>query len=176
MSRRLAAYFAIVGTLAFALPGAASAGQVNIPQIPRPQANIPHSNISPPRISVPTQGLSNLRMISGWKGTAPRTQTLSTATTKSGPPKVFLPPGGTIPDIVPPASPFDKSTAAGNVGAFQSSNTGWGGGSGGGGSYGGSGSGGGGSYGGAGYSTAGKANAGPSFRCRSKGGKSNCPL
>ena len=56
MSRRLAAYFAIVGTLAFASGGAASAGPVNIPRIniPRPQVNIPRINIPRPQISVPT--------------------------------------------------------------------------------------------------------------------------
>jgi len=61
MSRHLAAYFAIVGTLAFASGGAADAGQVNIPHIniPRPQVNIPHINISRPQISVPTPRLSS---------------------------------------------------------------------------------------------------------------------
>jgi hypothetical protein len=56
MSRNSTAYFAIVGTLAFALPGAASAGQINIPHIniPRPQVNIPQINIPRPQISVPT--------------------------------------------------------------------------------------------------------------------------
>jgi len=56
MSRHLAAYFAIVGTLAFASGGAASAGPVNIPQIniPRPQVNIPRINIPRQQISVPT--------------------------------------------------------------------------------------------------------------------------
>ena len=90
MSRNPTAYFAIVGTLAFALPGAASAGQLNIPHIninlPRPQISVPtpHPSISPPRINVPTQGLSNLRMISGGRGTALPTQTLSTARMISG--------------------------------------------------------------------------------------------
>src|SRR5215469_11383290 len=61
MSRHLAAYFAIVGTLASASVGAASAGPVNIPQIniPRPQVNMPHINISRPQISVPTPRLSS---------------------------------------------------------------------------------------------------------------------
>ena len=61
MSRHLAAYFAVVGTLASASVGAASAGPVNIPQIniPRPQVNIPHINISRPQISVPTPRLSS---------------------------------------------------------------------------------------------------------------------
>ena len=65
MSRHLAAYFAIVGTLAFASGGAASAGQVNIPQIniPRPQVNIPHINISRPQISVPTPHSSISKVI-----------------------------------------------------------------------------------------------------------------
>jgi hypothetical protein len=56
MSRHFAACFAIVGTLAFASGGAASAAQVNIPHIniPRPQVNIPHINIPRPQISVPT--------------------------------------------------------------------------------------------------------------------------
>jgi len=62
MSRNLTAYFAIVGTLAFALPGAANAGQINIPHIniPRPQISIPtlHPSVSTPRLSVPTPHLS----------------------------------------------------------------------------------------------------------------------
>jgi hypothetical protein len=192
MSRNSTAYFAIVGTLAFALPGAASAGQVNIPHlnlnIPRPQISIPtphpsvptsHLSVSPPRISAPTQGLSNLR-----------TQGLSNSMAPPSPP---LP--GYSYNQVPTANQFGKFTVTGN--SVSSPNTGptggvsytGGGGSytGGGGSYtggGGSYTGGGGSYtgggdsyassGGGGYSTAGKADASPSFRCRSKGGESNC--
>ena len=164
MSRHLAAYFAIVGTLAFA-GGAADAGQVNIPHIniPRPQISVPtpHQTISPPRISVPTQGLSNLRMISGGKGTAPSTQTLSTARIRSGPAKP-KPVGVTaIPDQWgknPPPGPTNSGNSSADTGTRVN------------GQYGGDGS-----YGGGGYSTAGKADTSPSFRCRSKGGKSNCP-
>jgi hypothetical protein len=50
MSRHLAAYFAIVGTLAFAPGGAANAGQFNIP----------HFNIMRPQIGMPTPHLSNM--------------------------------------------------------------------------------------------------------------------
>jgi len=180
MSRHLAAYFAIVGTLAFA-GGAADAGQVNIPHIniPRPQISVPtpHQTISPPRISVPTQGLSNLRMISGGKGTAPSTQTLSTARIRSGPAKP-KPVGVTaIPDQWgknPPPGPTNSGNSSADTGTRVNGQYGGDGSYGGAGS-GGGGSGGGGSYGGGGYSTAGKADTSPSFRCRSKGGKSNCP-
>jgi hypothetical protein len=50
MSRHFAAYFAIVGTLAFAPGGAANAGQFNIP----------HFNIMRPQIGMPTPHLSNM--------------------------------------------------------------------------------------------------------------------
>jgi hypothetical protein len=69
MSRNLTAYFAIVGTLAFALPGAAKAGQINIPHInirpqisvptPHPSVPTPHLSIPRPQISVPTPRLSS---------------------------------------------------------------------------------------------------------------------
>jgi hypothetical protein len=52
MSRHFAAYFAIVGTLAFAPGGAANAGPFNIP----------HFNILRPQISMPMPHLSNMRM------------------------------------------------------------------------------------------------------------------
>ena len=59
MSRHFAAYFAIVGTLAFAPGGAANAGPPNRPlfNMLRPQ---PHFNILRPQISMPTPHLSNL--------------------------------------------------------------------------------------------------------------------
>jgi hypothetical protein len=59
MSRHFAAYFAIVGTLAFAPGGAANAGPFNIPHfnILRPQ---PHFNILRPQISMPTPHLSRM--------------------------------------------------------------------------------------------------------------------
>jgi hypothetical protein len=58
MSRHFAAYFAIVGTLAFAPGGAANAGQFNIPHFNmlRPQ---PHFNMLRPQISMLTPHLSN---------------------------------------------------------------------------------------------------------------------
>ena len=152
MSRHLAAYFAIVGTLAFA-GGAADAGQVNIPHIniPRPQISVPtpHLSISPPRISVPTQTLSSARMNrAGFN------------------PAGFSPGGGgpPIPNMVPAAKQFRAFTSVGSAQASPSSSTGGGGG------------GPNTSSGGSGYSTAGQADSSPSFRCRSKGGKSNCPL
>jgi hypothetical protein len=53
MSRHFAAYFAIVGTLAFAPGGAANAGQFNIPHInmPRPQINFPTPRLSSPKLT-----------------------------------------------------------------------------------------------------------------------------
>ena len=59
MSRHFAAYFAIVGTLAFAPSGAANAGPFNMPHFNmlRPQ---PHFNIMRPQIRMPTPHLSNM--------------------------------------------------------------------------------------------------------------------
>ena len=59
MSRHFAAYFAIVGTLAFAPSGAANAGPFNMPHFNmlRPQ---PHFNMPQPHISMPTPHLSNM--------------------------------------------------------------------------------------------------------------------
>ena len=55
MSRHLAAYFAIVGTLAFASGGAASAGPANIPQvnIPRPEISVPTPHLTVSKITTP---------------------------------------------------------------------------------------------------------------------------
>ena len=59
MSRHFAAYFAIVGTLAFAPGGAANAGPFNMPHFNmlRPQ---PHFNMVRPQISMPTPHLSKI--------------------------------------------------------------------------------------------------------------------
>ena len=59
MSRHFAAYFAIVGTLAFAPGGAANAGPFNMPHFNmlRPQ---PHFNMLRPQIGMPTPHLSNM--------------------------------------------------------------------------------------------------------------------
>jgi hypothetical protein len=67
MSRHLAAYFAIVGTLAFASGGAASAGPINIPQIniPRPQISVPTPHLSSPR---PRLEVTSGRQFAAWKG------------------------------------------------------------------------------------------------------------
>ena len=58
MSRNPTAYFVIVGTLAFALPGAANAGPPNRPlfNMLRPQ---PHFNMLRPQISMPPLRLSH---------------------------------------------------------------------------------------------------------------------
>jgi hypothetical protein len=62
MSRHFAAYFAIVGTLAFAPGGAANAGQFNIPHFNIPRAfapagaGQPHPYIPRPNFSVPKGG------------------------------------------------------------------------------------------------------------------------
>jgi hypothetical protein len=68
MSRHFAAYFAIVGTLAFAPSGAANAGPFNMPHFnmlrPQPHFNMlrpqPHFNMLRPQISMPTSHLSNM--------------------------------------------------------------------------------------------------------------------
>jgi hypothetical protein len=59
MSRHFAAYFAIVGTLAFAPGGAVNAGPFNMPHFTmlRPQ---PHFNMLRPQISMPPLHLSNM--------------------------------------------------------------------------------------------------------------------
>ena len=168
MSRNL---IAIVGTLAFALPGAASAGQVNIPHIniniPRPQISVltphpniptPHLSISPPRISAPHASVpkATARAYLGGLG-SPGGSTIHYD-------RAFGSPGGS--QTVYPADRIGTlpgngtGSASGSASAMPVSNTG-------GGSYA--------SSGGGGYSTVGKANASPSFRCRSKGGVSNCP-
>ena len=63
MSRHFAAYFAIVGTLAFAPSGAANAGPFNMPRfnMAQPHFNMaqPHFNMLRPQISMPTH-LSNM--------------------------------------------------------------------------------------------------------------------
>jgi hypothetical protein len=68
MSRHFAAYFAIVGTLAFAPSGAANAGPFNMPHFnmlrPQPHFNMlrpqPHFNMLRPQISMPPLHLSNM--------------------------------------------------------------------------------------------------------------------
>jgi len=167
MSRHLAAYFAIVGTLAFASGGAASAGQVNIPQIniprpqiniPRPQVNIPQINISRPQISVPTPHSSISKVI-----TTPKVVPLSVQSINkfskahcllcSGQQPIdgaFPPPQGLGPihDVVGATTPGnDAASSSGRSLANPVSSTG---------------------------------GANPrvetaSFRCRSKGGVFNCP-
>jgi hypothetical protein len=192
MSRNLAAYFAIVGTLAFALPGAASAGQVNIPHIniniPRPQISVPtpHPNIPTPHLSIPTSHLS----ISSPKLTTRNLMIRPKVTSPVGAP---APIDGAVRPIPGLGLPQQGNTASGtgSASAMPVSNTG-------GGSYGGGGSGGGGLHnapldvagGGATgqpmpqqQSAAGTTSANPvsmtggtpSYRCRSKGGASNCP-
>ena len=161
MSRNSTAYFAIVGTLAFAFPGAASAGQVNIPHIniniPRPQISVPtpHPNIPTPHLSIPTSHLS----ISSPKLTTRNLMIRPKVTSPVGAP---APIDGAFRPIPGLGLPQQGNTASGtgSASAMPVSNTG-------GGSYA--------SSGGGGYSTVGKANASPSFRCRSKGGVSNCP-
>jgi len=65
MSRHFAAYFAIVGTLAFAPGGAANAGPFNMPHfnMAQPHFNMlrpqPHFNMLRPQISMSTPHLSN---------------------------------------------------------------------------------------------------------------------
>jgi hypothetical protein len=169
MSRKRIAYFAIVGTLAFALPGAASAGQVNIPHIniPRPQISIPtpHPSVPMLRPSVPTPHLSSPKLTTpnlvsfpkgitagnnGLRASAAGVSKGGTRRDRSFPlPDKY---GGTLPENGTSSSP-------GSASAMPYSNTG-------GGSYT--------SSGGGGYSTVGKANGSPSLRCRSKGDASNC--
>jgi hypothetical protein len=165
MSGHFAAYLAIV-TLAFAPAGAASGGQVNIP------LNIPRPNISRPQISVPTPRLSSPKLttpnlvrvpkvtapVSGSKGIAPDKNLVNTgASSPSG--------YSTIQNIVPPTQTGgSKFSTSGGASATPVSNTG-----------GGSLSSSAGASSPSGYSTVGKANASQSFRCRSKGGVSNCP-
>jgi hypothetical protein len=65
MSRHFAAYFAIIGTLAFAPGGAANAGPFNMPHFNMmPHLNMlrpqPHFNILRPQISMHTPHLSNM--------------------------------------------------------------------------------------------------------------------
>src|SRR6516165_4051309 len=68
MSRHFVAYFAIVGTLAFAPSGAANAGPFNMPHFnmlrPQPHFNMlrpqPHFNIMRPQVRMPTPHLSNM--------------------------------------------------------------------------------------------------------------------
>jgi hypothetical protein len=199
MSRNSTAYFAIVGTLAFALPGAASAGQVNIPHInlniPRPQINIR------PQISVPTTHPSVATPHFSISRAITFNQTSGSTSRKFNSQRPFLgnfsthQPLGTSEAQVPSASPFATMTRAGSTQGDVMTQPGGGQGQQ---PYGaittlrGSGSGtqSGSTQGGAytstngdaytstnsgGYSTVGKANASPSLRCRSKGGVSNCP-
>jgi hypothetical protein len=165
MSRNSTAYFAIVGTLAFALPGAASAGQVNIPHINiRPQISVPtpHPSVPTPRLSSPKLSTPNLvirpQVTSGLKAT---TSNQSMGHMLNQAPGLGLPQKGNTISGPGSASAMPVSNTGGDftssAGASAPSST--------------SGSP---SYSG-GYSTAGKANTSPSLRCRSKGGVSNCP-
>jgi hypothetical protein len=178
MSRYLAAYFAIVGTLAFALghfaaylaivtlafapAGAASGGQVNIPHIniPRPQISVPTPRLSSPKLTTPNLvRVPKVTVpVSGSKGIAPNKDLVNTgASSPSG--------YSTIQNIIPPTQTGgSKFSTSGGASATPVSNTG-----------GGSLSSSAGASSPSGYSTVGKANASQSFRCRSKGGVSNCP-
>jgi hypothetical protein len=165
MSRNLAAYLAIVGTLVFAPPGAASAGQVNIPRIniPRPQISIPtphpsvptpHLSIPRPQISVPTPRLSSFPKgitpdNNGLRANAPglRHKDISVGTLAPGSGTGSSSGAHYQEDIrvgtMGPGS--ETGSSPGSASAMPVSNTG-------------------------GYPTVET----PSFRCRSKGGISNC--
>jgi hypothetical protein len=162
MSRYLAAYFAIVGTLAFALPGAASAGQVNIP------LNIPRPNISRPQISVPTPRPSVPNVTRSIQNVVPRLTPPGTSTVSGSGAKATSTGSGSGAKATSTGSgsgaktqeffqvPVNKTpgssvSTSGSASANPVSITG------------------GGSF----TSSAGASS--PSFRCRSKGGVSNCP-
>jgi hypothetical protein len=61
MSRHFAAYFAIVGTLAFAPNGAANAGPFNMPHFNmlRPQISMPHPSF--PKVTISNQPLVHIQ-------------------------------------------------------------------------------------------------------------------
>jgi hypothetical protein len=73
MSRNLPAYFAIVGTLVFALPGAASAG--------------PHFNFQRLQMSVPTPRLSSPKLTTPSLGSGPKV-TMTTTKSKKNKPRI----------------------------------------------------------------------------------------
>ena len=152
MSRHLAAYFAIVGTLAFASGGAASAGQVNIPQIniprpqiniPRPQVNIPRINIPRPEISVPTPHLTVSKITTPNLVLVPKVATKATKSNNNLA-NVTRTSFGTMRRVVEPIRATDTISPSGGTVANPVSNTG------------------------GAYPTA------ETFRCRSKDGASNC--
>jgi len=154
MSRHLAAYFAIVGTLVFASGGAASAGPVNIPQIniPRPQVNIPHINVPRPNISLPTPHLSvpkitTPNLVRVPKVTTPATKSSNNLAdvTRTSLRKKKSNESETIRRFVEPIRGTDTVSTSGSTVANPVSNTG------------------------GAYPTS------ETFRCHSKGGVSNCP-
>jgi hypothetical protein len=167
MSRHFAAYFAIVGTLAFVPAGAAGAGQVNIPHIniPRPQISIPtpHPSVPPPHLSVPTLHPSISKVITppapsvklinkAGKASVDKKVSQDAATNFSGVSKHVVIPdqqGAKGGDMSPAgsasATTYSNTSGSYSTGPAQGSP----------------------SYSG-GYSTVG-------IRCRSKGGASNCP-
>jgi hypothetical protein len=207
MSRHFAAYFAIVGTLAFAPGGAVNAGQLNIPHINIPPPHIsaptPHLSVPQPHISVPTLRLSSPKLttpnlvsrpklaapISGWKATtsnlvsrpklaAPVSGWKATTSnqnwvSQNQAPGLGSPIDGALNRGGPPPD-FPPGTAPGKTSAMPVSNTGGDSFTSSAGASSPSSTSGSPSYSG-GYSTVGRANASPSFRCRSKGGASNCP-
>ena len=164
MSRHFAAYFAIVSTLAFAPGGAVNAGQLNIPNIPPPHisAPTPHLSVPQPHISVPTLRLSSLKLtapnlVNFSKGTRPGNngalippKLLGIGTglrpNAIGPPK-GIKPGHEKREIRVLTQGSGTDSSSGSTSAMPVSNTG------------------------GAYLTGGT----PSFRCRSKGGLSNCP-
>jgi hypothetical protein len=146
MSRNPTAYLAIVGALAFAPPGAASAGQVNIPHIniarpqisvptPHPSVPTPHLSIPRPQISVPTPRLSSPKLTTHDLVYFPK---LTPHGNAAGPSKWQM-----RDKTVTLGNP--TASSPGSASAMPVSNTG-------------------------GYPTVET----PSFRCRSKGGISNC--
>jgi hypothetical protein len=147
MSRHLAAYFAIVGTLAFASGGAASAGQFNIPHIniPRPQISIPtpHPSVPTPHLSIPRSHISVTPHLSVSKLSVSKVEDHGRSGRRY---ERYESRGFTDPQSVKGGD----QTASGNTSATIYSNTN-----------------GNSLAGGGGYSTV-------SFRCRSKGGVSNC--
>jgi hypothetical protein len=162
MSRHFAASFAIVGTLVLARAGAASAGGlVNLPHIniPRPQISIPtphpsvptpHLNIPQPQISVVTPRLSSPKLTTHNLVNFPKGTTHAnngSGSNAGGYRRSFV-------RVLTQGSGTDSSS--GSTSAMPVSNTG-------------------GSAGSPSYLTEGKANASATFRCRSKGGVSNCP-
>ena len=145
MSRHFVAYFAIVGTLAFASGGAASAGPANIPQvnIPRPQVNIPRINIPRPEISVPTPHLTVSKITTPNLVLVPKVATKATKSNNNLA-NVTRTSFGTMRRVVEPIRATDTISPSGGTVANPVSNTG------------------------GAYPTA------ETFRCRSKDGASNC--